>query len=246
MIPVQVIADKLVVACDVSTVHRRLPVNLFIDFESTAGLELHNQAAAGLRSENADGSTTPITVHLPGVELTVQRREIGDDPFLDPLHQVGNSKELGENSVVGTIGSELLRDFHVAFDLGAGVVELGAPRAKSDVPPEEVEGLITLPVSILNDVVWMPVRYGDGASRARSRSAARATTRPSTRSSPGTSDIRRETSARSAWEASTSASTSPSVPPRVNYIHPRPRARRHRARAARIVSASRSTASTGS
>ena len=82
-LPVRVIAGRLIVTCDVSTSERRLPANLFIDFESPSTLELHNQAAAGLKAESQSGQTRPITVHLPGLEFAVERRQIGDDPELD-------------------------------------------------------------------------------------------------------------------------------------------------------------------
>ena len=61
-IPVQVVADKLVVRCDISTRFRRIPVNLFVDYEAACSLELHNQAGAGIRSENQDGSANQITL----------------------------------------------------------------------------------------------------------------------------------------------------------------------------------------
>ena len=160
-IPVQVIAGKLVVRCDVSTKERRIPVNLFLDYESTAGLELHNQAAAGLKAERDDGSGIPITVHLPGLALTVARRELGDDEWLD-RYTKWYSKELGETAAVGTIGSKLLGNYHAVFDIGAGYVELSPKRERTGEPAEEVEGSTTLPITIQNRVAFVPVRYGEG------------------------------------------------------------------------------------
>ena len=124
-IPVSVVEGRLVVRCDVSTRFRRLPVNLFVDYEATCGLELHNQAAGGLRSERGDGTAFPITVHLPGLDLTVERREVGDDLYLDHFTR-WNSIALGEVSVVGTIGAKLLRDYHVVFDLDAAPAGVAA------------------------------------------------------------------------------------------------------------------------
>ena len=77
-IPIQVVAGKLLVRCDLSTSERRIPVNLFVELETKCGLELHNQAAAGLRAERQDGTTRPITDSLrrarPGGRATRTRR----------------------------------------------------------------------------------------------------------------------------------------------------------------------------
>jgi hypothetical protein len=164
-IPVSVVEGRLVVRCDVSTRFRRLPVNLFIDYEATCGLELHNQAASGLKSERGDGTAFPITVHLPNLDLVVERREIGDDEYLDEFTR-WNSIKLGEVSVVGTIGARLLRDYHAVFDLDAGYIELSAPREREEEPSQAPEGVTRLDVSIINDIVWLPARYEGGTQAA--------------------------------------------------------------------------------
>ncbi|MCA9001583.1 MAG: hypothetical protein KDB61_06650 [Planctomycetes bacterium] len=163
--PVKIIQDRLVVTCDVSTKARRLPANLFIDFESPSTLELHNKAADGLKSERDDGSTIPITVHLPGLEFQVERRQIGDDEYLDRFTK-WHSIELGEVAVIGTLGGALLADFHVTFDLAAGEVIL-EPRAELDpegLPPSAAAGTQVLDVNIKDGLVWMPVTLGVGKS----------------------------------------------------------------------------------
>lgn len=160
-IPVQVVADKLVVRCDISTRFRRIPVNLFVDYEAACALELHNQAGAGIRSENQDGSANPITIHLPGMEMVVQRREIGDDPFLDHFTK-WYSTELSDVSCVGVIGAKLLRDYHAVLDLGAGWIELSNPRPQREGAPEERAGSFTVPIGVQGDVCWLPVTYGGG------------------------------------------------------------------------------------
>lgn len=164
-IPVSLVEGRLVVRCDVSTRFRRLPVNLFVDFEETCGLQLHNQAAAGLKSERSDGTAFPITVHLPGLDLTVERREIGNDEALDHFTR-WNSIALGEVSVVGTIGAKLLKDYYAIFDLDAGFIELAAPREAEEEPQPAPEGVTRLEVSIINDLVWLPVRYDGGTTAA--------------------------------------------------------------------------------
>ena len=130
-LPVRVIAGRLIVTCDVSTSERRLPANLFIDFESPSTLELHNQAAAGLKAESNSGQTRPITVHLPGLEFAVERRQIGDDPELDRFTR-WYSIALGEVAVIGTLGGEVWRNFNVTFDLPAGEMVIEPLRAEND------------------------------------------------------------------------------------------------------------------
>ncbi|MDF1836678.1 MAG: hypothetical protein P1V35_02315 [Planctomycetota bacterium] len=163
--PVQIVQDRLVVTCDVSTAARRLPANLFIDFESPSTLELHNKAAQGLKSERENGSTIPITVHLPGLEFQVERRQIGDDEYLDHFTK-WHSIELGEVAVIGTLGGALLADFHVTFDLAAGEVIL-EPRAQLDpegVTPTFATDTTALDINIKDGMVWMPVSLGEGNS----------------------------------------------------------------------------------
>lgn len=164
-VPVSVVAGRLVVRCDVSTRFRRLPVNLFLDLEATCGLELHNKAAAGLKAELDDGTAFPITVHLPDLDLPVERRELGDDESLDEFTR-WNSIDLGEVAVVGKIGARLLRNHHLVLDLDAGYVELSPPREELEDEPEAPEGVVRLPVTIINDVVWLPITYQGGTPAA--------------------------------------------------------------------------------
>ncbi|MCB9913976.1 MAG: hypothetical protein H6828_02365 [Planctomycetes bacterium] len=164
-IPVNVVDGRLVLRCDVSTRFRRLPVNLFLDYEATCGLELHNQAAAGLKSETEDGRSFPITVHLPGLDLEVERREIGDDQYLNEFTR-WNSIALGEVSVVGTIGAKLLKDYYVVLDLDAGFVELQPARAREEQAPAAPEGFQRVPITEVNDIVFLPVTYDGGRAGA--------------------------------------------------------------------------------
>ncbi len=164
-IPINIVAGRLVVRCDVSTRFRRLPANLFVDFEATCGLQLHNKAAAGLKVEREDGTAFPITVHLPDLDFTVERRELGDDVYLDEFTR-WNSIDLGEVAVVGTIGARLWKDHHIVFDLDAGYFELSAPREEEEEQAEPQEGATRLPVTIINDIVWLPVTYDDGTPAA--------------------------------------------------------------------------------
>ncbi|MCP3915537.1 MAG: hypothetical protein GY711_08285 [bacterium] len=171
-IPVRVVAGKLVVSCDASSPSRRIPVNLFVEFETACGMQLHNRAAAGLRIETSDGRAIPVTLHLPGFELVVPKREHGDEPFLEEFTKY-HAAELGENAVVGVIGAEVLENYHVVFDVAEGVMELSAPRARDTEPPPVVEGTTNVPITLQGGMAWLPVRYGDGQPAALAIGSAR-------------------------------------------------------------------------
>ena len=164
-IPVSLVEGRLVVRCDVSTRFRRIPVNLFVDYEQTCGLQLHNQAAAGLKSETEDGRSFPITIHLPGLDLEVERREIGDDEYLDEFTR-WNSIALGEVSVVGTIGAKLLEDYYFVLDLDAGFMELAPPRERDEEASDPPPGVVRLSTTEENHLLWLPVTYDDGQAAA--------------------------------------------------------------------------------
>lgn len=156
--PVRVIGGRLVVRCEVSTRFRRIPVNLFLDFDSGCGLELHNKAAAGIRVDTGKG--VPIKIHLAGFNLDVERREHGDEDVLDAFTRL-YSRELGETACVGTIGSKILKNYFVVFDLRRGFVILTPPRANTNSPPEQEPGTIVTSMTVTNDQVWVPVRISD-------------------------------------------------------------------------------------
>lgn len=166
VMPVQEVAGKLVVACDLSTAAGRIPANLFIEVEGRHGLQLHNRAAAALRAESSDGTPRAITLHFPDFQFTVPRRELGDEDFFEEFTKY-HSAEIGENALVGSIGAEVLRDWIVTFDVGAGAVELAAPAENVTAPPSatrvEDDGTIVAPLTLINDMAWLPVRYEDGS-----------------------------------------------------------------------------------
>jgi tetratricopeptide (TPR) repeat protein len=173
-IPVQVIEGRLVTACDLSGPKRRIPVNLFVEFETKSGLQLHNKATAPLGVERKDGSTVPIRVHFPDFKLEVARRELGDEEYLDDFTKY-HSAELGENAVVGVLGSEIFEGWHVTFDVGAGWIELTpANGATGERPaPGEAEGEVVVPITVENGLAWLPVRTADGRPAAFAVGTAR-------------------------------------------------------------------------
>lgn len=156
--PVRVIAGKLVLRCEVSTRFRRIPVNLFLAYDQSCGLELHNRAADGIKVDEDGG--VPITIHLPGFDIVVERREHGDEEVLDEFTKL-YSKELGETACAGRIGSGILSRYHVTFDLASGFVFLEPPHEKQSEPPEEIEGTVLNSITLTNEQVWIPVRLAD-------------------------------------------------------------------------------------
>lgn len=164
-VPVSVVAGRLVVACDLSTTAGRIPANLFLEVEGRHGLQLHNRAAAGIRAETQDGQRRPITVHFPDFEITVPGRELGDEDLFEEFTKY-HSAAMGENALVGSIGVDILKDWTVTFEVGEGRVLLEAPVAQDGPPPSaarvEPDGAIVAPLTLIDDMVWLPVRWADG------------------------------------------------------------------------------------
>ncbi len=171
-IPVRVVDGRLVTACDLSGPKRRIPVNLFIELDTTSGLQLHNQAAAPLGIEARDGSTKPIHILFPDFDLEVPRRELGDQNYLDTFTKY-HSSELGENAVVGVMGGELFADWHLVLNVGAGWIELTPPWDAEREPPQSEGERIVTPITVENELTWLPVHYGDGTPAAFAIGSAR-------------------------------------------------------------------------
>lgn len=161
--PVKIVAGRLIVRCDLSTRYRRIPVNLFIDYDRPCGLELHNRAADPLGVDKPGGNK--ITVHLPGFNLQLDGREHGDEDFLNDFTKL-YSKELGETACVGTLGSKVLGGYHIVFDVNGGQVLLRPPSKPDPAPPAEEEGETITSCTLVNDLVWLPVRLADDSLAA--------------------------------------------------------------------------------
>ena len=126
-------------------------------------LELHNKAAHPLGVDKDGGQA--VTVHLHGFNLQIDGREHGDEDYLNDFTRL-YSKELGEVSAVGTLGSKVLGGYHVTLDLNAGFIYLRPPAEQSSEPPSEDEGSVVTSCTLTNDLVWFPVRKADGTMAA--------------------------------------------------------------------------------
>lgn len=170
-IPVQVVAGKLIVACDLATAANRIPVNLFIEYEGRHGLQLHNRAARGLRAESPNGTPRPITMLFPEFQVVVPARELGPEDVFEEFTKY-HSAEIGENALVGSIGTEFFKDWTVTFDLASGEVRLESPATSAEIAASaservtstlvEPDGTVVAPLTMLDDIAWLPVRWNSG------------------------------------------------------------------------------------
>lgn len=170
-IPVQVVAGKLVVSCDLATAANRIPVNLFLEHEGRHGLQLHNRAAAGLRAESQDGTPRPITMLFPDFQVVVPARELGPEEVFEEFTKY-HSAEIGENALVGSIGVEIFKDWTVTFAIPSGEVRLEPPATAEDIAASsegrvtstfvKADGTVVAPLTLLDDMAWLPVRWNSG------------------------------------------------------------------------------------
>ena len=155
-IPVKVIDGRLIVACDISGPRLRVPINLWLDFDGAYGLQLHNRAAAPLPAETQSGKPNPLTLHFGDFTLEIARRELGPEEEFEDFTKY-HSKEIGENALTGAIGGHILKHFDVIFDLPQGRVTLAPPGQLADYQPDIAGGELLTPITLQNDLVWLPV-----------------------------------------------------------------------------------------
>lgn len=160
----RVVGGRLVVACDLQSSARRIPANLLVEYDEPHGLLLHNQAAGALRIESQDGSTRPFLIRFPDFSINVERRGLADEDDLAQFTKY-HSAEMGENALLGSIGAGILQDWNLTFDLAAGMIEFTRPDAAASVPAAS-PGTIETDLTLVNGLVWLPVRYDDGAPAA--------------------------------------------------------------------------------
>lgn len=155
-VPVRIVDDRLVVACDVSGSQLRIPANLWLDFDGAYGFQLHNRAAFNLPAETQDGRPLPLTIHFPDFEIQVARRELGPEEDFEHFTKY-HSAEIGENALVGAIGAEILKHFDVVFDLPRGQVMIVPPGGLAGVTESRTPNEVLVNITIQNDLVWLPV-----------------------------------------------------------------------------------------
>ncbi|MFK7849686.1 MAG: hypothetical protein AB8D78_01810 [Akkermansiaceae bacterium] len=166
-IPVKIVGGRLVAAVELSTIHRRIPANLFVDFDGPGGLSLHKDAAKPLKTQDEFGQSIPVSIHFPDFDIVVDRCEQGPESDYEKFTRL-YSAEINENSLVGSIGADVLKNYQVTFQLSEGVILL--KKAGNDqTPPDEageedapVEGEFTVGLTINDGLVWLPIQLADG------------------------------------------------------------------------------------
>ncbi len=156
-IPVKVVDGRLIVGCDISGPKLRVPVNLWLDFDGAYGLQLHNRAAAPLPAETQAGKPNPLTLHFTDFTLEVARRELGPEEDFEEFTKY-HSTEIGENALTGAIGAHVLKHFDVIFDLPQNKVSLAPAGQLADYQPVEGGAELITPITLQNDLVWLPVK----------------------------------------------------------------------------------------
>jgi len=169
-VPVKIVGGRLVAHVELSTIHNRVPANLFIEFDNPCGLRLHNRVAAALQAENEAGETTPISIHFPEFAHTVESREMGPEREYEEFTRL-YSREIDEDALVGAIGAKILSRYRVTFDLHEGVLELEVPSERQEKTDEEDEAAVRedeleVAITTTDDIVWLPVQLTDGKVHA--------------------------------------------------------------------------------
>jgi len=153
-VPVRLVAGRLVIRCDISSPARRIPAHLLVELERPVGLHLHPRSLRPLRA--APGS--PLTIHLPGLKLETRAwTRSGNQPYADLTRRY--APDLNDIAVIGSIGSAILRDYHLVLDLPAGVMRIGSPRPRTEERPT---GAIA--VELDKDRVRLPMHYAGDKS----------------------------------------------------------------------------------
>jgi len=162
-VPVKVLGGRLIARCQLSSPTNSAPVNLWVSFDKPVGLELHNQVAAGLAVEQPDGTTLPITIELPGLDIEVPMREHGDEQAMEDFTKRW-APQMEEVACAGTIGAKVLAAYEVTFDLARGQLRLKPSVDRQGARPDGPEQRY-VPASVAGDVVWMPAKLANGTTR---------------------------------------------------------------------------------
>ncbi|MBI4879700.1 MAG: hypothetical protein HY812_08595 [Planctomycetes bacterium] len=159
-LPVRVAGGRLVLRCDVSAGHARIPVHLLVEIDNPARLLLHPDLARDLGLEEGDA----VTLNIPGCELDAFVPGEGPAKVYDELTR-RYALELEEIACAGTLGLGALALHHVVLDLSAGEILLEPRRDALAEPPldrqgrqaplEESAGLLWFPVELCETRAWM-------------------------------------------------------------------------------------------
>ncbi len=152
----QVVGGRLLLRCDLATESRRIPVNLAVELENPAALQLHRGAFEGLRARPGD----PVDVIFPGFKIQGMGTDRANDDELSAFTHRW-SPEMGEVALVGVLGWGVLRRYQVTLDLAEGFLHLNPPRTKGEPgePPRDGE---QVSLDIAGGRLWFPVATPSG------------------------------------------------------------------------------------
>ncbi len=136
-LPVRLIDGHIVVALDLVSESTSLTVSLLVDLESSSTLTLQSGVLGGLRLGADEMSVSLSTVE--GFKATVSKNELdiySGQVDLDALTR-SNSSTLSGRPLIGAIGVNFLRRYHVILDIQKQQLVLQAP-GNAAAPSESV------------------------------------------------------------------------------------------------------------
>lgn len=149
-ISINVIDGRLVGAFDLVVRKATASVSLYIDLEPSNGLSLYGET---LRELGLDAGRGFMTVKsLEGFSSLVRAKSIAE---LDPDSQSASlsslfAEELDGRPIVGSIGLDLLRKFHLSFNVRESEITLSAPKS-SGIDVTRIEGDVIVSISRFDD-----------------------------------------------------------------------------------------------
>ena len=154
----KIVNNRIVIRCQLTSHVATMPAYMFLSYDRLCGVELHNQAVNSLEIEKA-GNRRPFKVGFPGLTIDVEAREHGDEQYLNDFTKL-YAPELEEIGVLGTIGANLLMDYHLTFDLAAGFITIADAKPESAEDPTGPEATYVRAYATTK-LVWLPVKIGD-------------------------------------------------------------------------------------
>ena len=153
-IPAKIVADRLMIRCELSSPRKRIPVHFSVEIDTPGGLELHGRAAQGLELEPGD----LVTAHFAGFKIKDLEPEAMGQERADLFQRITKyyGTDLAEIPCVGSIGFQVLKNFHVTFDLNQGELVLAPPASPENDPPADPDGRL-LPLEVKGNMAWFPV-----------------------------------------------------------------------------------------
>lgn len=149
----RIIADRLMVRCELSSARKRIPIHLTVETDNPIGLQLHGRVFQGLEIQAGD----IVTMHLPGFKIPNIEPAGMPDARVEMFNDITKywAADLGEIPCGGSIGYELLKNYHVVFDLPHDELWIAPPAEKSANLPDDPDGQYFF-LTEKDGVAWFP------------------------------------------------------------------------------------------